>query len=357
MFNRTEFLGLTSAAPAILINSAAKPVVLSTANGNRFKNGGSQTCVERAFSGIARGEDVLDALIAGVNINEFDPLDDSVGYGGIPNAEGVVQLDASCMHGPKKWAGGVGAIEGVRTPSLVAKAVMEQTDNQLLAGEGAQKFARSLGMPIDADLNTAHSRALWLEWKRRIDPEHYLDPAKRPRVAAAAAESMIRDGFVDIQHYWGTIVCAGVNSAGDVCGVNSSSGLAWKIPGRTGDAAIPGAGLYVDNEIGAVGSTGRGESNLYALSSMYVIERMRAGRSAKDAGMDALRRVRAMTSDKRLVNSKGNPRFGLTFYVLTKSGVVAGVSMYASPATFVACDENGPRSIGVDGLLTGQPFD
>ncbi len=194
-----------------------KPIVLSTGNGDAFRNGGTETCLEHAFAGVARGDDVLDALIAGVTINERDPLDDSVGYGGIPNAAGVVQLDACCMHGPKRWAGGVAAIEGVRTPSLVAKAVMEQTDNQLLVGSGAAQFARDLGMTVEPDLNTPHSRALWLEWKRRIDPEHDLDPAKRERAAAAAAESMIRDGLVDIQHYWGTIVCTGVNAKGDVC--------------------------------------------------------------------------------------------------------------------------------------------
>jgi N4-(beta-N-acetylglucosaminyl)-L-asparaginase len=264
--NRTEFLGVAGAAPAILLSRPAKPMVLATANGGQFTNGGTQTCVERAFDGIAHGEDVLDAVIAGANINELDPLDDGVGYGGLPNADGVVQLDSCCMHGPKRWAGGVAAIEGVKTPSLVAKAVMEQTDNHLLAGAGAQQFARALGFPIDADLNTAHSRALWLEWKRRSDPDHYLDPAKRERISSAA-ESMIRDGLVDIQRYWGTIVCAGINAAGDLCAVNSSSGLAWKIPGRTGDAAILGAGLYVDNDVGAVVSTGRGESNLYALRS------------------------------------------------------------------------------------------
>ena len=357
MLNRTEFLGVASAAPAILLNRSAGPVVMSTANGNRFKNGGTQTCVERAFSGIARGEDVLDALIAGVNINELDPLDEGVGFGGLPNADGVVQLDSCCMHGPKKWAGGVAAIEGVRTPSLVAKAVMEQTDNQLLAGAGAQQFARSLGFPIDADLNSDHSRALWLEWKRRIDPEHYLDPAKRPHVAARAAESMVREGLVNIEHYWGTIVCAGLNASGDLCGVNSSSGLAFKIPGRTGDAAIPGAGLYVDNEVGVVGSTGRGESNLYALSASFIIERMSAGRSPKDAGMDALRRVKALTTEKRLLNGKGNPRFSLSFFVLAKSGDVAGVSMYHGPATFVARDGDGPRTVPLEGLLDGQPFD
>jgi N4-(beta-N-acetylglucosaminyl)-L-asparaginase len=353
--NRTEFLGVGSAAPAILLSRPVKPIVLATANGNQFKNGGTQTCVERAFDGIARGEDVLDALIAGANINELDPLDDSVGYGGLPNAEGVVQLDSCCMHGPKRWAGGVAAIEGVKTPSLVSKAVMEQTDNHLLAGMGAQQFARAIGLPIEADLNTAHSRALWLEWKRRTDGDHYLDPAKRDRISAAA-ESMIHDGLVDIQHYWGTIVCAGMNAAGDLGAVNSSSGLAWKIPGRTGDAAILGAGLYVDNEIGAVGSTGRGESNQYTLSSMYIIERMRAGRAPKDAVVDALRRVRALTTDKRLINSRGAPRFGLTFYVLSKSGSVTGVSFY-SGGKFVVRDEDGTRTIPVDNIFPGQPFD
>jgi N4-(beta-N-acetylglucosaminyl)-L-asparaginase len=353
--NRTEFLAAGSAAPAILLSRPVKPLVLATANGDQFKNGGTQTCVERAFDGIAHGEDVLDALIAGVNINELDPLDDSVGYGGLPNADGVVQLDSCCMHGPKRWAGGVGAIEGVKTPSLVSKAVMERTDNHLLAGAGATQFARAMGFPVEADLNTAHSRALWLEWKRRTDPDHYLDPAKRDRISSAA-ESMIRDGLVDIQHYWGTIVAAGINAAGDVCAVNSSSGLAWKIPGRTGDAAILGAGLYVDNEIGAVGSTGRGESNLYTSSSMYIIERMRAGRSPKDAAADALRRVRAVTTDKRLINSRGTPRFGLTFYVLSKAGAVAGISFY-SGGKFVVRDEDGTRSIAVDNLFPGQPFD
>jgi N4-(beta-N-acetylglucosaminyl)-L-asparaginase len=353
--NRTEFLGVGSAAPALLLSRPVKPIVLATVNGNQFKNGGTQTCVERAFDGIVRGEDVLDALIAGVNINELDPLDDSVGYGGLPNADGVVQLDSCCMHGPKHWAGGVGAIEGVKTASLVSKAVMERTDNHLLAGMGAQQFARAMGFPVEADLNTEHSRALWLEWKRRIDPDHYLDPAKRDRISSAA-ESMIRDGLVDIQHYWGTIVCAGVNAAGDICAVNSSSGLAWKIPGRTGDAAILGAGLYVDNEIGAVGSTGRGESNLYTLSSMYIIERMRAGRAPKDAAVDALRRVRAVTTDKRLINSRGTPRFGLTFYVLSKSGAVAGASFY-SGGKFVVRDEDGTRTIAVDNIFPGQPFD
>src|SRR5512138_3462594 len=162
--------------PTIFTQSAVKPLVISSANGNRFKNGGNVTCVQKAFTMITGGADVLDGLIAGVNIVELDPLDDSVGYGGLPNAEGIVQLDSSCMHGPKKRAGAVGALEGVRTPSQVARAVMETTDHHLIVGKGAQEFARSMGFTIEDDLNTPNSRAKWLEWKRRIDPEHYLDP-------------------------------------------------------------------------------------------------------------------------------------------------------------------------------------
>src|SRR5947208_16787415 len=165
--------------PTVIRRDPAKPVVVSSANGNRFKNGGDMTGVEKAWSLITQGSDVLDALIAGVNIVELDPLDDSVGYGGLPNAEGVVQLDSSCMHGPRKRAGAVASIEGVRTPSLVAKAVMEQTDHHLIVGKGAQDFARNMGFAIEDDLNTPNSRAKWLEWKRRTDALHYLDPKSR----------------------------------------------------------------------------------------------------------------------------------------------------------------------------------
>src|ERR1700760_815161 len=254
--NRTEFLAAGAAAPAVLLNRRAKPIVVSTSNRNQFKNGGTQTCVERAYSGIARGEDVLDALIAGVNIVELDPLDDSVGYGGLPNAEGIVQLDSSCMHGPKKRAGAVAAIEGVRTPSLVAKAVMENTDHHLIVGRGAQEFARNMGFRIEDDLNTEHSRQLWLEWKRRTDPSHYLDPKERAEVWRRETLKMVREGLLREDHFYGTINCDGVNSKGEVCGVTTTSGLAWKIPGRAGDSPILGAGLYVDGDAGAAGSTG-----------------------------------------------------------------------------------------------------
>ncbi len=340
-------------SPTVIRRNPAKPVVVSSANGNKFKNGGDMTCVEKAWSMIAQAADVLDALIAGVNIVELDPLDDSVGYGGLPNAEGVVQLDSSCMHGPKKRAGAVAALEGVRTPSLVAKAVMELTDHHLLVGHGAQQFARDIGFKIEDDLNTPHSREKWLEWKRRTDPSHYLDPKTRAEASYRVAMQMVAEGKIDREHLYGTINCDGVSPKGEICGVTTTSGLAWKIPGRVGDSPILGAGLYVDGDVGAAGSTGRGEANLFNLCSFLIVENMRRGMRPKDAAMEALRRVRANTVEKRLLNSSGNPNFGLNFYVVNAAGEYAGVSMY--PSKFAVCTENGAQTLDTEALFQGKP--
>jgi N4-(beta-N-acetylglucosaminyl)-L-asparaginase len=336
-------------APAVIVQNV-KPAIVSSANGNQFKNGGNETCVARAFRLMMAGSDVLDACIEGVNIVELDPLDDSVGYGGLPNADGVVQLDSSCMHGPKRRAGAVAAIEGVRTPSLVAKAVMETTDHHLIVGHGAQQFARSMGFKIEDDLNTEHSRKLWLEWKRRTDPSHYLDPEKRAEVWRRETLKMVREGLIREEHMYGTINCDGVNSKGEVCGVTTTSGLSWKIPGRVGDSPILGAGLYVDGSVGAAGSTGRGEANLYNLCSFLIVEEMRRGRSPKDAGMEALRRIKANTVEKRLLNKEGNPNFGINFYILNARGEYAGVTMYEG-AKYAVCTERGPETLNCEALL------
>jgi N4-(beta-N-acetylglucosaminyl)-L-asparaginase len=338
--------------PTIITKGPAKPVVISSANGNRFKNGGDQTCVEKAFALMTGGSDVLDALIAGVNIVELDPLDDSVGYGGLPNAEGVVQLDSSCMHGPKKRGGAVASLEGVRTPSLVAKSVMETTDHHLLVGRGAQQFARNMGFTVEDDLNTPHSRALWLEWKRRSDPSHYLDPKTRADAGWRVAMQMVAEGKIDREHLYGTINCDGVNAKGEICGVTTTSGLSWKIPGRVGDSPILGAGLYVDGDVGAAGSTGRGEANLYNLCSFLIVENMRRGMTPKDAGMDALRRVQKNTVEKRLLNARGLPNFGLNFYMLNARGDYAGVSMYES--YYAVCTEKGAQTLATEALLPGK---
>lgn len=334
---------IVKAMPTIYTPQAVKPVVISSDNGNRFKNGGDEVCVQRAFRMITEGKDVLDSLIAGVNIVELDPEDTSVGYGGIPNADGVVQLDSCCMHGPKKWAGGVACIEGVRTPSLVAQKVASSTDHHLIVGRGATEFARNMGFTIEADLNTERSRRVWLEWKRRIDPEHYLDPTKRGGESLRVALELVEEGLIDPHHLWGTINCNGINSKGEICGVTTTSGLAFKIPGRVGDSPILGAGLYVDGAVGAAGSTGRGEANLYNLCSYLVVEELRRGAHPKDAGLAALKRVASNTVEKRLLNEKGRPNFGLNFYVLDAKGRYAGVHM-AGRSRFAVCDESGPRS-------------
>jgi N4-(beta-N-acetylglucosaminyl)-L-asparaginase len=367
--NRREFVQTTSAAaaaaavpktlfaqaPIVMTPKSVKPVVISSSNGNKFKNGGSQTCVEKAFSMITSGSDVLDALIAGVNIVELDPLDDSVGYGGLPNALGVVQLDSCCMHGPKRRAGGVAEIEGVRTPSKVARMVMDLTDHHLLVGKGAQDFARSMGFTIEDDLNTENSRNKWLEWKRRTDPLHYLTPEDRKTAYHRVAMDMIAEGWIDPEHFYGTINCDGISPRGEICGVTTTSGLAWKIPGRAGDSPILGAGLYVDGEVGAAGSTGRGEANLFNLCSFMIVEEMRRGAHPKDAALTALKRVAKNTIEKRLLNAKGQPNFGLNFYCLNAKGEHAGVAMYES--TYAVCTESGPQTVKTDALYEGKPTD
>jgi N4-(beta-N-acetylglucosaminyl)-L-asparaginase len=342
-----------------IIKGNIKPVVVASDNGFTIKNGGKFNCVETAFNKIINGDDVLDAVIEGVNIVELDPLDASVGYGGRPNAEGVVQLDACCMHGPKKQAGGVGALEGVRTPSLVAKAVMQHTDHHLLVGQGAQDFARNMGFKIEDDLNTKSSREMWLNWKRRIDPKHYLDPLKREFAGRKAAIEMINEGLIPKNEYYGTINCNGINTNGDICGVTTTSGIAWKMPSRVGDSPILGAGLYVDGDIGAAGSTGRGEANIFNLCSYLIVEELRNGAHPVDAGMTALKRIQDNTIEKRLLNSRDKPNFDVIFYIIDKKGQYAGVSLYSEstedkPFQYAVCTENGSKLADIEPLLYGN---
>ena len=371
-------------APAVHTHRA-RPLCVADVSSIRFTNGGPESAIARAFRGISTGEDVLDAIVAGVNIPELDPTERGIGYGGLPNADGVVQLDSCLMHGPKKWAGGVAGIEGVKTPSLIAKAVAELTDHHLIVGQGAQDFARSLGFEIHDDLNTEESRALWLEWRRRVDPSHWLDPKDRVRrsrppeqngntintdpsyetriqdfysASLEAGLSMVDDNLIPEHSFWGTTSLEGLSPDGEICGVTTTSGLSWKIPGRAGDSPILGAGQYVDNDVGACGSTGRGEANLYNCASFLIVELMRQGMSPKDAGMAALARVRDNTIESRLLNTRGFPNFDLRFFILNKQGDYAGVAMYGtSESMFAVCDENGAREEPLEGLLEGLPRD
>jgi N4-(beta-N-acetylglucosaminyl)-L-asparaginase len=340
-------------APTMMMPKSVKPVVVASSNGNRSKDADNVTCVARAFKMMSEGADVLDALVAGVTIVELDPNQTGVGWSGLPNADGVVQLDASCMHGPKKRAGAVAAIEGVRAPARVAQLVAEETDHHLLVGKGAQDFARAMGIKIEEGLINETARQQWLIWKRRTDPEHYLDPKKRSQAWYEAGLQMVREGLVDAEHFWGTINCDGINARGEICGVTTTSGLAWKIPGRVGDSPILGAGLYVDAEVGAAGSTGRGEANLYNLSSFLIVEEMRRGAHPKDAAITALKRVAKNTVEKRLLNAKGQPNFGLNFYCLNAKGEYAGVGMYQG--TYAVCTESGPQTLQLEPLYEGKP--
>ncbi|MFO8173139.1 MAG: N(4)-(beta-N-acetylglucosaminyl)-L-asparaginase [Gemmatimonadota bacterium] len=349
---------LAEGAPSVRRSRIAIPVVISDISGYRYRNGGPENSVERAFRRITEGEDVLDALMAGVNIPELDPEESGIGFGGLPNADGTVQLDACCMHGPRKQAGGVAALEGVRTPSLVARAVMANTDHHLLVGKGAQDFARQLGFTIEDDLNTPRSRERWLEWKRRIDPDHFLDPEERVRKGYEVGLQMVREGLLDRDSFWGTTNCNGINAKGEICGVTTTSGLAWKIPGRVGDSPILGAGLYVDGDVGAAGSTGRGEANLYNLSSFLIVENLRRGMHPKDAGMEALRRIQANTVEARLLTEGGLPNFDLRFFILNKKGEYAGVALYGHRENrFALCTEKGSQAVPLEGLLEGSPYD
>lgn len=295
----------------------ARPVVVSSANGIRG--------VKVAWDRIVAGSDPLDAAIAGVNIQELDPNDQSVGLGGLPNEEGVVQLDASCMHGPSKRAGSVAAIEKIATPSLVAKAVMDYTDHVMLAGDGALRFARAMGFE-EQNLLTDKSRQDWMRWKSRLNADDFwLD----------------HDKDIDIKFTTGTINMNAVTAAGDLASVTTTSGMAWKLPGRVGDSPIVGAGQYCDNLVGAAGSTGRGEANIKTCASFLAVEFMRQGLSPQESLLKVLQRVIDMT-EPRLLGPDGRPKFDLEFYALAKDGSYAGATLY-SGGRFAVCDEKGAR--------------
>jgi len=294
-----------AAAPTITVPPAGRDVVIASSNGLR--------AVERAGQLLAQGADPLDAGIEGVKIQELDPEDTSVGYGGLPNEEGVVQLDASCMHGPTRRAGAVAALEGIKTPSEVAKYVLLYTNHILLVGEGAKRFALSYGFK-EENLLTDKARAIWLRWRaNRGAADDWLDvPADADLVARPT----------------GTINCNVVNAKGEISSVTTTSGLAWKIPGRVGDSALIGAGQYTDNDVGAAGSTGRGESNIKVCGAFLTVEFMRRGMKPTDACLETLKRV-LTTTEPRLVDEQGQPRFGLTFYAVSKNGEYGSASFFS----------------------------
>jgi N4-(beta-N-acetylglucosaminyl)-L-asparaginase len=291
---------------------AAKPVAVASANGLR--------AVQKAFDMLMQGADTLDSIVEGVKIQELDPNDDSVGYGGLPNADGVVQLDASCMHGPTKRAGAVGCLENIKTPSEVAKLILKYTNHIFLVGEGARRFALSYGFK-EEDLMTEHSREAWLRWRANLNPDdNFLDVPDSDHMTITKT---------------GTINCDAVTPQGDISSITTTSGLSWKIPGRVGDSPVIGAGQYCDNDIGAAGSTGRGESNIKVCGGFLTVEHMRRGMKPTDACMETLKRVVAAT-EPRLIDAQGRPKFGLNFYAVNKRGEFGAASLF--PSRYAAHD-------------------
>jgi N4-(beta-N-acetylglucosaminyl)-L-asparaginase len=323
--------------------SAIEPVAIASANGLE--------AVRHAAEILYGGGDTLAAVVEGVNIVERDPEDMNVGYGGLPNENGVVQLDSSVMHGPSRGAGAVAALEGVKTPSRVAVAVMRYTDHVLLVGEGAQAFARQMGFEIHDTLLTPGSRARWLRWKASLsEDDDWLAPEDtglgdtpflRDLTAPGSAAAPEGDGAggpgaamlesFDGVRPWGTINCNAVDRDGNLSGVTTTSGLAWKIPGRVGDSPLIGAGLYVDNDAGAAGSTGRGEAVIKTLGSHTVVEMMRQGLSPTDAGLEALRRIVRFTgAQPRLQGEDGRPAFNVSYYAVNPAGEFGAAAIWPS---------------------------
>ena len=291
--------------------AAGGPRVVASGNGIR--------ATEKAMDILKAGGDPLDAVIAGVNIVEDDPNDMSVGYGGLPNEDGVVELDASVMYGPTHTAGAVAALRNIKNPSKVARLVMERTDHVLLVGEGALKFARAHGFK-EEDLLTEKSREAWLRWKETLSNEDNWFPPKSERVPEEL-RSAIRTH--------GTINCIALDAQGRLAGVTTTSGRSWKLSGRVGDSPIIGAGLYVDNDIGAAGSTGRGEANLQTCASFRIVDLMGRGLSPEQACLKVCEDVAQKTKlVPRLCDDQGRPNFGLNFYALNKKGEFGAACLY-----------------------------
>ncbi len=300
-------------APWIRRNRAARFAVVASSNGLRG--------VGVALDMMQKGADTLDAAVEGVKIEELDPTNESVGYGGLPNEEGVVQLDASCVHGPTRRAGAVAALEGITTPSEVARLVLKYTDHILLVGEGAKRFALSYGFK-EEDLLTPPAREKWLRWRaNRGSTDSWVD------VPAGSPVGMRPTGTCNIDV---------VNDKGEISSVTTTSGLAYKIPGRVGDSPIVGAGQYTDNAIGAAGSTGLGELNIMVCGGFFTVESMRQGKSPTDACMETLRRIVVMCPDSKR-DAQGRPP-QITFYAINKRGDYGSASMF--PAKYAAGDES-----------------
>jgi N4-(beta-N-acetylglucosaminyl)-L-asparaginase len=305
--------------------AASRPVVIASANEKNPGESGGLNAVRKAYEILAAGGDPLDAVISGVNLVENDPEDVTVGYGGIPNEDGVVQLDASVMDGRTMKAGAVGALEGIKNPSRVARLVMEQTNRVFIVGAGALKFARAHGF-VEENLLTERSRKIWLYWKEKLSGKDDWKELGNEEEKDPDIRWYIEKYGVDDFRPQGTINCDAVTANGEIVGTTTTCGLFFKIPGRLGDSPVIGAGLYVDGEVGAAGSTGWGEGNIRSCGSHKVVELMRQGKSPEEAALETLKRIVALARDNRDAN--GRPKFQTVFYALNKRGEWGGASVY-----------------------------
>jgi N4-(beta-N-acetylglucosaminyl)-L-asparaginase len=343
----------------------ARPVVISSANGANIPKRGVTpagiNCVSRAMEILQAGGDTLDAVIAGVNIVEDDPDDNSVGYGGLPNEEGDVELDSCVMHGPSRRAGAVASLRHIKNPSKVAKVVLERTDHILIVGEGALRFALKHGFKRE-ELLTEEARQAWLRWRERLNPTDAWGPSPIRTIPSlktadaktnATAKAVAFNAWVEsvVNHPpTGTINCLAVDAKGDLSGVTTTSGLAWKIPGRVGDSPLIGCGLYVDNEVGAAGSTGRGEECIYINGAHAVVEAMRRGLSPTEAALEAMKRVAARYGNDQVELAK----FNLSFYAVNKRGEY-GASCLWQGGRFAVHDGQSSKVLESAPLLGRRP--
>lgn len=345
-----------------------KPIIVCAANGFPY--------LERGYDVLRKGGDTLDAIMEVIRGPEEDPNDTSVGYGGLPNEEGVVELDACCMHGPTRMAGAVAGVRNIKNVSLLSKAVMEHTGHVMLVGEGAERFAYAQGFPKE-NLLTESTRKIWLLWKETMSTQDWWGPglaspnykfpdesetaqeyydrrmAEMEKLAAklgiAPEERQLAINKV-LNPPTGTINCSALNEKGEMSSATTTSGLAWKIPGRAGDSPIIGAGCYCDQEIGAAGATGNGEENIKVCGAHTIVENMRHGMSPLDAGMDALKRI--------VRNYNGNIKklqyLDMQYYILRKDGAYAGVTLWAKRSNgqekYFAVNDGTPRREKLVGL-------